>query len=425
MTEALKKTVLNDWHRENGGKMVPFGGWDMPVNYKPGILEEHLATRKAAGLFDVSHMGRFQITGDDALPFLQHTLTNDASELGPGNAQYTIIPNETGGAVDDSYLYQRGDRDYLLVVNASNAEKDFNWLSQFLPRFPEAKLQNITEELFMASLQGPQSPVILESVLPDSSKPALRSLKEAKRNAFVELEVEGHPVLLSRTGYTGEPLSFEFFTPRAFAVDFWTRTIEAGRPLGLLPVGLGARDSLRLEAGYPLYGHEFGEGPDGKDIPIFAVPLSRFAVSFSETKRDFVGHAALEAQSRESEARRNGDLASSLESWVVPKRFFPITVTGKGIARQGHEVTLANGGEAVGHVSSGTMIPYWKFTDEDPDSSPSQESAKRAIGMAYVRADLEPSCELEIHDGRRTVSAIIMKRHLNGATPPYARPILG
>ena len=427
MTEALKKTVLNDWHRENGAKMVPFGGWDMPVNYGPGILQEHLATRKGAGLFDVSHMGRFQITGEDALPFLQHTLTNDASALEPGKAQYTIIPDDAGAAVDDAYLYHRAENDYLLVVNASNTEKDFSWISQFLARFPKAKLEDITPDLFMASLQGPQAPAILESVLPASARPGLQSLMETKRNSFLTVDVEGHPVILSRTGYTGEPLSFEFFTTRAFAVNFWRRVAEAGKPLGLLPAGLGARDSLRLEAGYPLYGHELGRGPDGRDIPLFAVPLSRFAVSLSETKGDFVGRAALERQSREVTARRQGELNSPPESWTVPRKVVPVKVAGKGIARQGYEAFLsgseaggAAGGEAIGHVTSGTMVPYWKFEGDTPPS----ESAKRAIGLAYVRADLEAGRELEIRDGRRTMTAVIVKRHLDATTPPYARPVI-
>ncbi|MBI2880710.1 MAG: glycine cleavage system aminomethyltransferase GcvT [Candidatus Tectomicrobia bacterium] len=420
MTEELKKTVLNDWHRENGAKMVPFGGWDMPVHYASGILEEHLATRKAAGLFDISHMGRFRVAGKGALPFLQHTLTNDASALEPGKAQYTLIPDERGGAVDDAYLYQQGEEDYLLVVNASNTEKDFRWLSQFLPRFPEAKMEDITADLFMASLQGPETPAILGSILPASAKPGFQGLLEAKRNSFVRLDMEGRPVILSRTGYTGEPLSFEFFTPRALALELWERVHRAGRPLGLLPVGLGARDTLRLEAGYPLYGHEFGKGPDGRDIPIFAVSLSRFAVSFAEAKGDFVGRAALERQSREADARRKGELKAPPHEWTVPKSVLSITVTGRGIARQGHEVSPPGGGEAVGHVTSGTMVPYWKFAGENPTG----ESGRRAIGLAYIRADLETGQEMEIRDGRRSFSAVIVKRHLDGRTPPYARPVL-
>ena len=417
MTEAMKKTLLNGWHRENGARMVPFGGWDMPVNYAPGILAEHLATRKGAGLFDISHMGRFRVSGEGALPFLQHTLTNDASALTPGLAQYTIIPDDAGAAVDDAYLYQRGEGDYLLVVNASNTGKDYGVLSQHLERFPKAELKDITADLFMTSLQGPQSPAILEAMLPDPAKSAFRSLLEAKRNSFTSVKIEAQTLILSRTGYTGEPHSFELFTPAEFAVGLWERLISAGGPLGISPVGLGARDSLRLEAGYPLYGHEFGPGPDGRDIPIFAVPLSRFAVSFSEEKGDFVGREALQAQHRELEARRKGEMDGPPGSWTLPKRIFPFRVTGRGIARQGHEVSPSGGGAPAGHVTSGTMIPYWRFEG----ANPSEESGRRAIGLAYLRADLAAGQPLEIGDGRRTVEAVIVKRHLDAAKAPFAR----
>ncbi|MFQ5912868.1 MAG: glycine cleavage system aminomethyltransferase GcvT [Nitrospinota bacterium] len=422
MTEESKKTVLYDWHRDNGARMVPFGGWEMPVNYAPGILQEHLATRKGAGLFDVSHMGRFRISGEDALPFLQSALTNDASALEPGMAQYTIIPDEAGAAIDDAYLYRHGEESFLLVVNASNTEKDFRWLSQSLSRFPKVKLEDITSELFLASLQGPNSKAILEKLLADSGRTGPQALPDTERNSFIAVEIEGYPLTLSRTGYTGEPLSFELFTPRDFALELWRRLVAEGKPLGLLPAGLGARDSLRLEAGYPLYGHEFGKGPDGRDIPIFAVALSRFAVSFSDSKGGFVGHEALLGQSREMTARLRGELTDPPGAWIVPRRVLPIAVTGRGIARQGHEVFLP-AGEAVGRVTSGTMVPYWKFDSEGLTSRPTNESGRRAIALAYVRADLEEGQELEVRDGRRSLTAVVVKAHLNGMAPPYARPI--
>ena len=420
MADAPKKTVMNDWHRANGAKMVPFGGWDMPVNYSGGIIAEHLATRKHAGLFDISHMGRLRITGEDALPFLQHTLTNDSSQLKPGTAQYTIIPDESGGAVDDAYLYQRAEGDYLLVVNASNAQKDVSWLSGYLKDFPRAQMEDITEELFMASLQGPESPAVLRGLFADVPPADFEGLLDPPRNSFNEVTVRGHPITISRTGYTGEPFSFELFAPANFAIEMWERLLKAGRSLGISPVGLGARDSLRLEAGYPLYGHEFGVGPDGQPIPIFAVSLSRFAVSFEEAKGRFVGREALKAHSDELNARRAGELDPSPETWSLPKRIFHVRVIGKGIARQGHEVSLPKG-EDAGHITSGTMVPCWKFDGDHPGEA----SDKRAIALAYLRADLGAGQSLLINDGRRMMEAVIVKRHMKGREPPFVRPEMG
>ncbi len=416
MAEILKNTILNKWHRDNKGRMVPFGGWDMPVNYSTGIIAEHLATRKTAGLFDISHMGRLRITGQDALPFLQHTLTNDASQLKPGTAQYTIIPNDTGGAVDDAYLYQRDESDYLLVVNASNTPKDISWLTSYLKEFHQAQMEEITSELFMASLQGPESPAILRALIDSNEPKNIAALSELPRNTFKEVSVMGYPVTISRTGYTGEPFSFELFTPTDFAVEMWDKLLDVGQTSGLSPVGLGARDSLRLEAGYPLYGHEFGEGIDGHQIPIFAVPLSRFAVSFAEEKGNFVGREILKNHSDEVSARQAGELDQSLKTLDLPKRFFCVQIIGKGIARQGHEVSLPDG-EIAGRITSGTMVPYWDFEDKNPGET----SSKRAIALAYLQANLKAGQLLQIYDGRQMLKAVITKRHINSKNQPFAR----
>ena len=191
-SKQLRKTVLHSWHVNHGAKMVEFGGWDMPVQYQTGIIQEHLATRRQAGLFDVSHMGRFRIKGTRALPFLLRVLTNNARTLNAGEAQYTFIANERGGALDDAYLYKLADDDYLLVVNAGNRDKDWQWLSQHSDD-ERAQMTNISEELAMISLQGPSSSSILEQLVNK------RDLPENKRNRLCPVRIDGRPVIVART----------------------------------------------------------------------------------------------------------------------------------------------------------------------------------------------------------------------------------
>jgi aminomethyltransferase len=262
---TLSRTVLYPRHVELGAQMVDFGGWDMPVQYPDGILKEHLATRRTAGLFDVSHMGRFIVSGTGALDFLQHVLTNHARALDVGESQYTLIPDQTGGAVDDAYLYRFFQDRYLLVVNAANREKDWAHLQNELPHFEGVQLEDQTAEIAMISLQGPQAKAILSQLVGEEALP------EPRRNCLSIAAMKGHWLWLARTGYTGEPLCFEVFMPADSAISVWD-AMQAG---GAMPIGLGARDTLRLEAGLPLYGHELGVDPEGAAIPIFAVPLAR------------------------------------------------------------------------------------------------------------------------------------------------------
>ena len=287
----MKKTALYGWHRDHGGDMVEFGGWDMPLRYEPGIIQEHLATRKYGGLFDISHMGRFLVSGEQALEFLQYTLTNNAAALEERQAHYTIVTNENGGAIDDAYLYRITGEDFILVVNASNAERDWGWFQKQIKKFPKAYIEDKTDELSMLALQGPHTKKVLEDVFHDVTE-----LPEVGRNNLSIVEFEGQRVIISRTGYTGEPLCFELFVPRGKTQALWERILEVGERYHMLPVGLGARDSLRLEAGLPLYGHELGTDIEGKDIPIFAIPMARHAVSFSELKGRFMGKEALKGQ---------------------------------------------------------------------------------------------------------------------------------
>lgn len=427
MLKDLKRTPLYSWHKAHGGQMVEFAGWEMPVAYPRGILEEHLMTRRYGGLFDISHMGRFLIRGKDAISFMQYVLTNNAMALDPGMAHYTLIQNERGGALDDAYLYRLEEIDpsaeaqYLLVVNAANAEKDWNWFLDHRKRFKGLVLEDKTDEIGMIALQGPRTKKILEKiVLEDYSK-----LPDPWRNRLRVCELEGEHVYvtISRTGYTGEPISFELFLPANRTVQIWEKILELGEEEGIVPVGLGARDTLRLEAGLPLYGHELGVDPEGKEIPIHAVPsAARLAMSFSPLKGEFIGKEILKRQFEELTARESGRPLPPKENRLVPKRIFPIAITGQGIARQGYEV-LANG-NPVGHVTSGTMVPCWVFSDRGILSEPTDEKKMRSIALAYIDADLKEGQGLEILQRGKKFGGIIVERHLSGEAPPYARPIL-
>src|SRR4030042_3851827 len=309
MARDLKRTPLNLWHREHGGQMIEFAGWEMPVAYQQGILEEHLKTRKFGGLFDISHMGRFMIRGIDAVSFMQHVLTNNVTALDPGVAQYTLIQNEEGGSIDDAYLYrlEEGDpsleKNYLLVVNAANKEKDWNWFLDHKRRYKNMAIEDKTDEIGMIALQGPHARRVLEKILLEDTK-----LPDPWRNRLKICDLEGEHVrvTISRTGYTGEPICFELFLPGEKLRLIWEKILDVGKEEGIVPVGLGARDTLRLEAGLPLYGHELGLDPQGKEIPIFAVGAAKIAVSFSPVKGGYIGKKALWKQFQELKNREEG-----------------------------------------------------------------------------------------------------------------------
>lgn len=411
-SSELKKTPLNHWHRDHGAKMVDFGGWDMPVQYGTGILQEHLATRKFGGLFDVSHMGRFRIKGRNQVPFLQRLLSNNAEALEPWEAQYTLIPNENGGLFDDAFLYRFGEDDYLLVVNASNREKDWAHFQQFVKRFPGLALEDHTEKLGMIAFQGPLAGRILEEIIQDGALP------KPFRNTLSKAKILGADVLIGRTGYTGEPIGFELFVPREDAAAIWDKLYETGKDRGVVPVGLGARDTLRLEAGMPLYGHEFGIDPDGKEIPAFAFPLTGIAVSFSERKGDFIGRQALARQFGEVKKLREGRYE---HSEVLPRRIRPVAILDKGIARQGDRVVM--GEKDVGVVTSGTTVPYWRFEGQGSTMKITDENDRRGITLAYLDAALLPEQEVLIVVRERRLKARTVRWHGRSEAPPYFRPI--
>jgi aminomethyltransferase len=405
----MRRTILHDRHLAGGAKMVEFAGWQMPIQYATGIVEEHLRTRKSAGLFDISHMGRFLVSGRGSLPFLQHVCTGDAEALRPGQAQYTMIPDAHGWAIDDAYLYRLEAEAYQLVVNAANREKDWSHLQGLLPGFPDVACRDQTDEVAMLSLQGPASPRILCAVLGEAALP------EPGRNNLTRLSWGGAALRVARTGYTGEPLGFEVFVPAHEAGPLW----DAFTAEGAAPVGLGARDTLRLEAGLPLYGHELGADPGGAGIPIFACPLARFAVSLTPRKGEFIGRSALERQAAVYRRIANRDFA---DQEPLPRLVRLFALLEAGVARQG--AALYQGGRPAGWVTSGTMAPYWIFTAGQQGGEITARSDKRAIGMCMVDVTIDPAAELEVEVRGRRLRARTVPRLLNSQIPPYARPVL-
>ena len=319
----LLKTPLNAAHRESGAKMVPFGGWDMPVEYS-GLISEHMAVRTAAGLFDVSHMGEFTVEGPGATAFLQSVTSNDLAKLADGQAQYSSLPMDNGAPVDDVIVMRRAADRYLMVVNASNIEKDFKWLQARRPR--QCELANRSDDYALLALQGPRA----ESILRPLTAIDLAGLKYYH---FAEGRVADADALVSRTGYTGED-GFEIFVPPAAAEALWKRLLEAGKDAGLVPAGLGARDTLRLEARMCLYGNDMDETTSLVEAGL------GWIVSLDEAKGDFPGRAVL------AEQKKSGP----------PRKLVGFEMVGRGIARHGYAAFLSE--DAAGHVTSGTYAPY-------------------------------------------------------------------
>ena len=407
----LRRTLFYERHKELGAKIVEFGGWEMPVFYASGIVDEHLATRKNAGLFDVSHMGRFLVRGDDAPRFLQHVLTNHVEALDPGTigAQYSFIPDADGGAIDDVYLYRFTHDEYLLVVNAANREKDWIYLRSFLEGFQDVELVDRTEEIVMLALQGPKSRDLLNSVISSGSLP------DPARNSVSIVSIRDTRVMIARTGYTGEPICFELFSPRSNGRMLWDLLLEKGAS----PVGLGARDTLRLEAGLPLYGHELGDDPDGNTIPVMACPLARFAVSFSTRKRNYIGREEL---TRQNEALKKITRREFSQISDLPRLVRSVAVKGKGIARQGARVL--KDGKHVGWVTSGTRVPLWNFEGEGLESKLTDQRLLRSICLAYLDSDILDEDELLIDIRGKMVDAVVVPYHMRSDAPPHARPII-
>lgn len=404
----LKRTLFYDNHVKAGASLVDFGGWEMPIQYPAGIVDEHIHTRIKSGIFDVSHMGRFIVSGKEAIAFLQHVLTNNVLALDLLQAQYTMIQNNGGGALDDAYLYRFYEDTYLLVVNAANAEKDWQHLNKEIIAF-DARIVDQSAEIAMISLQGPDSKTVLKKLT------GSENLTEPIKNALAILDYQGEDLLIARTGYTGEPLGFELFAKADQGPAIWEKLLE----LGAMAIGLGARDTLRLEAGLPLYGHELGLDNDGNEIPIFSCPLAKFAVSFAAVKGDYIGREALANQYigfKKIMERELSDLSH------LARIVRPIAITGRGIARAGCKVF--KDGKEVGTITSATMVPYLKAEGYGLDSKITDEKAMRAIGLALIDGDVELNDRVAVDIRGKLVPAVIAPYHMKSDAPPFARPIL-
>ena len=405
----LKRTQLYDVHVAAGATMVDFGGWEMPIQYPSGIIAEHLYTRQVCSLFDVSHMGRLLIEGPQRKEFLQHVLTSNVSALDLNMAQYCIIPNENGGAVDDAYLYLFQEDNYLLVVNAANIDKDLEHLNRALAGF-DCTITNISDRWASIAVQGPKSKEMLMTLTGGVSP-----TKEPTKNSLGTVSLEGRQARIAKTGYTGEPLGYEVYVRSEDAVWLWNRLVE----LGARPAGLGARDTLRMEASFPLYGHEMGTAPDGSEIPIFAVPLAKFAVSFSAQKGEFIGRAALERQHRAFVRYMDRDFS---DLSPLPRRIAPIARLDRGVMRAGMEIY--KGDKLVGWVTSGTMVPYFKTQGQGLSTVILEASGKRAIGLCYIDSDVLVDDTVEVDIRGKRLKAVIPARHMSVGAPPFARPLL-
>jgi aminomethyltransferase len=317
---SLRRTPLYDTHLRLSARMVEFAGFAMPVQYT-SIREEHAAVREAAGLFDVSHMGQLWLEGPAAVATAERLLSRPVASLRPGRVRYALLCNDAGGVVDDVTVYRVDESSLFLCVNAANVEKDHRWIARHAP--PEAGLRDASAGTALLALQGPASARILSQL-------ADPRVAELRRFAFERLEVADRPALVSRTGYTGAD-GFELYLAAADAAAVFAALLEAGRPAGLLPAGLGARDTLRLEAALPLYGHELDE----ETSPLEA-GLGRFVVLEG---RDFIGAAAIAR-------RRDAGHGRTLAGFVLE---------GRAVARAGHPV--ARNGEVVGRVTSGAPSP--------------------------------------------------------------------
>ena len=363
----LQRTPLYECHVEAGARVVEFAGWEMPVQYE-GVIEEHRAVRTAAGLFDVSHMGEVRVRGTGAEALLQRLTPNDVSKLAPGRAHYSGLLTEQGTYVDDLLIYRLAADDFLVVVNASNKDKDFQWIADRSGGSGAAVVDE-SDRFALIALQGPRALEILAPLA--GPEPA-----GLHYYGFLEGEVAGRPAIVSRTGYTGED-GFELYLDPEDAPIVWRRLFETGASAGLKPAGLGARDTLRLEAAMALYGHEIDE----KTTP-FEAGLG-WVVKLD--KGDFVGRNALVAQKERG----------------LERRLVGFEVRERGIARQGHAVVSQEDGRAVGAVTSGTWSPTFE----------------KALGMAYVpvsMADPGTPLGLEVR-GKRLAGAVV-------GLPFYRRP---
>lgn len=350
------KTPLYDAHVKAGGKIVPFAGYLLPVQYETGVIKEHMAVRTQAGLFDVSHMGEVLCEGKDALVNLQKMLTNDFANMVDGQARYSPMCNENGGTVDDLIVYKKSDDHYFIVVNAANKDKDYQWM--LAHQFGEVTFTDVSDAYAQIALQGPKAMEILKKLTTEEKIP------KKYYHAVFDSEAAGIPCIISKTGYTGED-GVELYLASEDAQKMWDALLEAGKDEGLIPCGLGARDTLRMEAAMPLYGHEMDD-----EVTPLETGLG-FAVKMA--KEDFIGKDAIEAK------KPNG------------RKRIGLKVTGRGIIRE-HQDVYADG-KLIGHTTSGTHCPYLGYP----------------IAMALVDADhteIGTKVEADVR-GRRVEAEIV------------------
>jgi aminomethyltransferase len=364
----LKKTPLNASHRQLGGRMVDFGGWDMPVQYPAGTVEEHMRTRTHSGLFDVSHMGEVDVSGPDAIPFVNYIASNDVTKLVDGQAHYSALTTPKGTVIDDLLVYRLNAEHLLLVVNAATTDKDWEWINSHRGDY-NVQLRNASAEYCQIAIQGPDAQGILQTLTP-------LALQDIKYYHFAESTVDGVPSIVSRTGYTGED-GFEVYAAPDKAEQLWQKLLHAGdygASEGILPCGLAARNTLRLEASMALYGHEINE-----ETTLLEANLGWIC---KLNKGDFIGRAALAQQKEEG----------------LKRRLVGFEMTDRGIARDDQDVIISD--SVVGKVTSGSPAPY----------------LKKNIGMAYVPfefANEGQSIQIDVR-GRRVAAEIVR-------TPFYKR----
>jgi len=382
MNDAAKKTPLFATHLKQGGRLIEFHGWQMPVHYS-GIIAEHQAVRTAAGLFDISHMGQVQAQGQGAEALLNRLFTNDVRRLQPGQGQYTLMCHEGGGVIDDLYVFRLAAEQYWLVINASRAEADWAWMTRQLNQLVppgEAQLENLSGRCGAVAVQGPRAADCVQAALDHSEHGSGRPVRDLRKNQIAQFLLGNAPVWISRTGYTGED-GCEIMGPAEAMPAVWETLMAAGHDRGLIPAGLGARDTLRTEAGYPLYGHELTE-----DISPLEAGLERFVVF---DKPPFIGQEALLCQRTRGVTKRC--IAFTLQERCAPPR--------PHYALWSREPTP----RPIGEVTSGTQSP----------------SLGLGLGMGYVPPDYAhpgQSIAVDIR-GRRAAATVV-------ARPIYRQPLI-
>jgi aminomethyltransferase len=370
----LKRTALFEEHQKLGGRLIDFGGWELPVQYT-GVMDEHLACRTAAGLFDVSHMGEVHASGAEAEAFLNYLVTNNVAKIATGQAQYTAMCHHSGGIVDDLIIYKRAPENFLVVVNASNTDKDFTHMQKIEKEFrglhadADFKITNESSRYTQIAIQGPKAAQILQTLTPSDLSPI-------KNYWFTEGAVAGVSAIIDRTGYTGED-GFEIYGAWDKGSEVWRALMTSGSPHGIKACGLGARDTLRLEMKYPLYGNELGDETNPLETGLGWVTKL--------DKTDFVGKAAIQSAK-----------ASGLKRQLVGLKLLD-----RGIARHGYGIFSVDGGTSLGEVTSGTQSPCLKQSI----AVASIQSEHAAIGT-HVTVDIR---------GQKIPAEII-------ATPFYKRP---